>query len=109
MIHKKYSIGIAKVTSKGINFRGIHYSNTQAIKERWFEIVEWTGDWPIAVIFNPKNLSRIYFVDEKKNNIILCETIIPKSEYDKYKEKLEEYFNAYKNFKENVLPVKRRG
>ncbi|MGG6313105.1 hypothetical protein [Paenibacillus macerans] len=92
----EYLIGIAQVTSRGVFFRGIYYSTSQAIKESWFEIANRSGDWPVAVLFDPETLNRIYIVDEKKNNnLIECESIKSKSEYADYKEKLEEYFQRF--------------
>lgn len=86
-----YFIGTAKVTSKGILFRGEYYSNSQAIRENWFEIAKWLGNWTVAVIFNSEEMKKIYLVNEKNNNLIECRSIGLKSEFAEYKEKLEKY------------------
>ncbi|KUP25934.1 Mu transposase C-terminal domain-containing protein [Paenibacillus sp. DMB5] len=80
----EYSIGVAKVTSLGISFRGIYYSNRVAIKEGWFEKVRWLSNWTVVIMYNPNNMNTVYVVDRKKNCVIPSESIELRSKYVNY-------------------------
>ncbi len=55
---KETDIGI--ITPKGIWFEGMIFSCSLAIKERWYQISEHIGGWPVAIRYSAELPNEIY-------------------------------------------------
>jgi hypothetical protein len=56
--------GKARVTAKGIAFKGLLYGSKQSLKERWFEKARNRGTWKIEISYDPRNMDYLYLRDE---------------------------------------------
>ncbi|NHN31613.1 hypothetical protein [Paenibacillus agricola] len=81
----------AKVTCRGIFFRGCYYSCAKAIREKWFELARNYGGWTIQVEFNPENLQSIFLRLEEFDEFEQCNIIIKQKQCQT---KLDKYFQA---------------
>lgn len=84
---------IARVTWKGILFRGLYYSCATAISQEWFENARVYGGWKIRVHFTPGNSEIIYLerqnqVEPEKCYRIIRQNISP-TKLDKYFESIQ--------------------
>lgn len=79
---------IARVTSKGIFFRGLYYSGCTAIRQGWFEKARICGGWKITVQFSPDNSEIIYLIGQNQADLEKCNRVIRQhmcpTELDKY-------------------------
>lgn len=48
------------VTAKGIQFEGVYYSCSLALKEHWFSRARIHGSWKVNIQYNPLDMSSIY-------------------------------------------------
>ncbi|WP_256256456.1 hypothetical protein [Paenibacillus sp. BC26] len=55
--------GLATVTGKGVVFNDRVYSNTQMIKNQWFELALRTGSWTIPILYNPDEGEHLVLFD----------------------------------------------
>ncbi|WP_371069660.1 Mu transposase C-terminal domain-containing protein [Sediminibacillus sp. JSM 1682029] len=77
----------AKITPKGINFGGLYYTCTKALKERWFSKARIQGSWSMGVHYDPQDLSNIYIRIDRLNYEV-CSLI---EQYEMYRgAKMEE-------------------
>lgn len=85
----------ARVTWKGIYFKGIYYTCSQAIRKQWFEIARVEGSTTINVYYSPSNSKIIYLVADE-GGLERCNVVFT----DKYKgSKLEKYFQSIHRLK----------
>lgn len=59
----------ATVTSQGLRYRGIYYTNPKAIKEEWFSRARLQGTWKVKVRIDERNTNQIFFWDELTNDL----------------------------------------
>lgn len=62
----------ATVTPKGIQFKGVFYACTAALKEKWFEKARRNGTWRIEVSFDPRNMNFLYIKKDSGTNYEKC-------------------------------------
>ena len=68
----------AVVTMYGIRIKGMYYTCTKAIEERWFDKARQTKTWKVKVSFDPRNMEEIYLHDSEPNSFYVC-TLTEKS------------------------------
>nr|WP_286674435.1 DDE-type integrase/transposase/recombinase [Clostridium sp. ZBS14] len=56
---------MAIVTARGIQFKGVFYACSAALKEKWFEKARRNGTWKIEVSYDSRNMNFLYI---KKDN-----------------------------------------
>lgn len=77
----------ASVRAKGISFKGLYYTSTTALKERWFTHARTKGSWKISVQYDPRDLSSI-FIRKSRTEYEACTLL---EQYDMYRSaKIEE-------------------
>ncbi|WP_339816313.1 Mu transposase C-terminal domain-containing protein [Paenibacillus sp. FSL R7-0216] len=68
---------IAYVTSKGLKFNKIFYTNPLMMQQGWFEKAENNGEWRVPVLYDTDDTSYIYLIHQyqisKANEISLSE------------------------------------
>lgn len=62
----------ARVTGRGISFKGILYSNEKALKDRRFEKARNNGSWSVQISYDPRIIDYIYIIDEDGKNFEKC-------------------------------------
>jgi hypothetical protein len=55
----------ARVTAKGIKFKGGYYTCSRAKAGGWFFKARSKGEWPVNVAFDPRDLDKLYLLDKK--------------------------------------------
>lgn len=71
----------ARVTEKGIRFKGVYYTCQTAIKDNWFSIARQKGIWPVTITYDPNCLDTIYVHKTESKTLEECE----RNECDKNK------------------------
>lgn len=56
----------ARVTTKGVLFRGLYYSCKRAIREQWFEKAAHKKSWKITIYYELEQSGIIYFWDNER-------------------------------------------
>lgn len=69
----------ATVTEKGIKLKGMFYSCETALKEHWFERSRQKGSWRIAISYDPRNMSNVYYMNPTTRKFENC-YLLPVSE-----------------------------
>lgn len=64
--------GIGTVTHQGIRFKGMLYGCQQALEEGWFSRARNKGSWRITIIYDPRNVSKIYLLNENYGTFSEC-------------------------------------
>ena len=62
----------ATVTPKGIQFKGILYASSEALKERWFEKARRNGSWRIEISYDPRNMNFLYIKKDSGTDYEKC-------------------------------------
>jgi len=62
----------ATVTKNGIRFMGIFYSSLSAIKDSIFERARSKGNFQIDIVYDPRNLNNIYWVNKSSTKFEKC-------------------------------------
>ncbi|HEY8890313.1 MAG TPA: Mu transposase C-terminal domain-containing protein [Clostridium sp.] len=62
----------AIVTKNGIRFKGIFYSSLTAIKDRIFETARSKGNFPIDIVYDPRSLNNIYWINKDSTKYEKC-------------------------------------
>lgn len=57
------TLGFASVTSSGLKFKNVFYTNGMMIKHGWFELAQRDDGWQIPILYDSKDLSRIMLLD----------------------------------------------
>lgn len=65
---KEMDVGI--ITPKGIWYEGLIFSCSLAIKERWYQISEQIGGWPVAVRYSAEKPNELYIRLEDGSSIL---------------------------------------
>jgi len=99
----EFFIDIARVTWRGILFRGLYYSCSTAISQGWFEKARIYGTWRVVIQFSPENLEIIFLirqdqVESEKCNRIIRQHMCPT--------KLDKYFDSIQRLKRERSKVK---
>jgi len=57
--------GCAKVTARGIIFKGARYTCPRAVRDQWFEKAAFEKEWRVRILYTlQKELSAIYIVED---------------------------------------------
>lgn len=57
--------GCAKVTARGIIFKGARFTCPRAIRDQWFEKAAFEKEWRVRIVYTlHKELSAIYIVED---------------------------------------------
>jgi hypothetical protein len=70
----------ARVTGKGITFKGLAYSCEIGIKEYWFEKAR-KKSWPIQISYDPRIMNNVYIWDPKTRTAEICYLLESHSRY----------------------------
>lgn len=90
--------GSARVTYKGIVFKGMKYSCEKALKEGWFSQAR-EKSWIVEVSYDPRNMNYLYIQTDDAEGYEVCKLL---SHQQKYAEKSVydvEYLHAYEQYK----------
>ena len=71
----------AKVTMKGIEYKGIRYVCDKALNERWFEKAREKGSWKVDIMYDPRMSNYIYILDKESEGFLKCTFINKSSRY----------------------------
>jgi hypothetical protein len=93
--------GTAAITESGIRFSGGLYTSNIAETEKWYSRARKNGRWYVDIVFDDRDISTIYIVDEKNNTFNKCALKENSSLYALYKDKTYEEIVDY-HFEENV-------
>lgn len=94
--------GLATVTGKGVVFNEKVYSNTQMIKNQWFELAQRTGSWTIPVLYNPEEVDHLVLFDMAGLEVASSVEEMPEIE----PLVLECYYQALNSLKEKLKLLK---
>ncbi|WP_368901894.1 Mu transposase C-terminal domain-containing protein [Oceanobacillus oncorhynchi] len=64
--------GNATVTESGIRFRHMLYSSELALKEQWFVKARYDSSWKIDIVYDPRNMDKIYIQNPDNNSYEVC-------------------------------------
>ncbi|RAV19110.1 hypothetical protein [Paenibacillus contaminans] len=99
----------ARVTAKGIFFRGLHYSCTRAIREQWFEKATHKKSWKITIYYEPGQSEGIYIWDSERG-FEFCNLVMPHNTWSHYQ--LQRYYESLQKLKslkkQKLINKKRR-
>jgi hypothetical protein len=71
----------ARVTPKGIRFKGGFYTCSVAEKGRWFRTARVEKEWTVRVAYDPRDLAKIYLLDAGTDRgFDVCELLDPYEE-----------------------------
>lgn len=71
----------ARVTMKGIEYKGVRYSCDKAFKERWFERAREKGSWEVEISYDPRISDYICILDKGSQGFQKCTIIKSSSRY----------------------------
>lgn len=71
----------ARVTERGIRFKGVYYTCQTAVKDNWFSIARQKGTWAVKITYDPNCLDTIYVHKTESKSLEECE----RNECDKNK------------------------
>ncbi|HIE6633203.1 MAG: DDE-type integrase/transposase/recombinase [Bacillus paranthracis] len=91
--------GNAKITYKGIEFKGMKYSCEKAIREGWFPQAR-EKSWRIKVSYDPRNMSYIYLLNEDGRGYEVCTLLDHQRRYLDCSLYDIEYLRAYEKYKQ---------
>lgn len=83
-------IANATVSESGIRFRNMLYSSELALKEQWFVKARLQNSWKIEVVYDPRNVGKIYIQNPDKKSYEVCHLL--EHQY-RYKNKTMEDIN----------------
>ncbi|MNW33019.1 hypothetical protein D3C74_99740 [compost metagenome] len=86
----------ARVTAKGVLFRGLHYSCTRAIREQWFEKATHKKGWRITIYYEPGQSGGLYIWDNEIG-FEVCNLIMPQNTWSHYQ--LQRYYESLQKLK----------
>lgn len=90
----------ARVTGRGIIFKGLAYTCTRAIQEVWFEKAR-KKSWTLEISYDPRNMNNVYLWDSQTRNIDICQLLDSHSRYlDKTLDEIK-YLIEYENLSKN--------
>lgn len=84
--------GIAIVTAKGLFFEGRFYTNSNMIKNKWFEFAAKDGEWFIPILYLPSNQDALVLFDGDTQEVATTieeNAVSPSTELDAYYEKMQ--------------------
>ena len=90
----------ARITEKGIHFKGMYYGSDLALKDRWFETARNRGSWKVKVSFDPRNMNYIYI--GSKNGFEKCFLL---DHEDRYKNKTLEEIEYLLKYEKMIIEV----
>ena len=89
----------ARVTDRGIRFKGLYYGCQEAAENLWFEKARSKGSYKITVSYDPRDMGQIYAWDGDDGTYLVCDLLdweekfsgkqIDEVRYEQEKEKLE--------------------
>ncbi|MFH5181587.1 Mu transposase C-terminal domain-containing protein [Paenibacillus sp. TAB 01] len=86
----------ARVTAKGIYFRGLYYSCTRALREQWFEKATHKKSWKITIYYEPGQSEGIYIWDSERG-FEFCNPVMPQNTWSHYQ--LQRYYESLQKLK----------
>jgi len=64
-----YPADVGQVTPKGVSFKKMLYASDYTLKQGWFSKARIKGSWSIKLLYNPLDLTNIYYVEDDKKTI----------------------------------------
>lgn len=93
---------LAVVTSKGLLYKNILYTNPSMVKNHWFELAGRDGNWEVPILYSLNKADHILLLDIEQMEIATAVSPI----IEVPQEIIEAYYEAMENLKNQLRYTK---